>query len=704
MNLRLVKAGYFMGIGLVMASVIYFFAANWQGFDRLEKIVVSIGVMCLLYGISILLAYVMNRHDFLSQWLFVAGAIGFGVSVALIGQIYNSHADSFWLFFIWFIPSAVFALITRYEPFRVLSAVLLQLTFWFYYFPSSYQTERDQWVSFLFLLVFAAVNGAVFFLHRSSFVSYLLYVAMQGWLFLIVGSGLTEGSFTWWPYVYSLLLLVFLYYFFAIVKHRSYVLITSLFAGGFLIVQYFRFVARHFQEGVLLAGLLLAAGIVYGSLFLLKRLRNWAMEENAGTTFLAVFQAIVTAVASIIAISSIMGLFSLWTHHFSSNLLFALSVGAFVLPGMLMQSWNDVVRCTLLAIGYGVGVIASMDISIWIVTTYFLVLLVGYFKSEKTGIKLLTHVALSAFGMLIVEEWSDKLRLALLFVVLLNAFLYMASHQRKHTQRLSLFIGMGSLLLLTSMDFFALDLWVVLANLLLIFITAGWIAFQSKQQEPIGLGIAWFYLWLFLVLKYYEFAWSLLDKAISLLIFGILVLAGTIFLEKKKHLLPNEQVSWVRSKWIPLLMIIALQIVFIGYTVFDKERLLRNGEVVKLELMPMDPRSLLQGDYVRLRYEISQIQGMSGNGKVQLILQKDEAGVYRFARVYVMNGKKDLSYIRKKSEVIINGKWQGDTILYGIESFFVPEKTGIELQQRARYAYVRVSQTGDALLESVSDR
>lgn len=78
MNLRLVKAGYFMGIGLMMASVIYFFAANWQGFDRLEKIVVSIGVMCLLYGISILLAYVMNRHDFLSQWLFVAGAIGLG--------------------------------------------------------------------------------------------------------------------------------------------------------------------------------------------------------------------------------------------------------------------------------------------------------------------------------------------------------------------------------------------------------------------------------------------------------------------------------------------------------------------------------------------------------------------------------------------------------------------------------------------------
>ncbi|EZP77043.1 hypothetical protein H839_10623 [Parageobacillus genomosp. 1] len=40
--------------------------------------------------------------------------------------------------------------------------------------------------------------------------------------------------------------------------------------------------------------------------------------------------------------------------------------------------------------------------------------------------------------------------------------------------------------------------------------------------------------------------------------------------------------------------------------------------------------------------------------------------------------------------------------MYGIESYFVPEGEGKKWQEKARFAYVRVSEDGDALLEKIS--
>ncbi|MBA2871018.1 putative membrane-anchored protein [Anoxybacillus calidus] len=705
MTERWVKTGYFMGVALTLASIIYFFAANWQGFDRLTKVSLSVGFMWLFYGASAVLAYVMKRHDFLSKWLFVAGAIGFGITVALVGQVYNSHADSFWLFFIWFIPSSVLAWITRYEPLRVLSVVLLQLTFWFYYFPSSYQAERGEWESFVTLFVFALINGIIFVLHRFTVVSYLAYVAMQGWLFVIFQIGVVYDQFPWWSYVYVLILAGFFYYFFHIAKRRSYLLITGMFAGAFIIVQYFRFVAEYFQEGVLLAGLLLAGGLVYGSIHFLKRLRKMSSEGAKGHAFLLAFQAIVTVVASLIAVSSIMGLITIWTNDFSPNLLFILSIVGFVLPAIFLWKWNDIVRCTLLAIGYAIGVIVSSQISTFVLVSYSTALLFFYLKSSNVGMRILTNIALSVYGFIAVFDWTNESRLSLMFVLLLNGCLYLFSGLNKYERLSALSLGLGAFLLLTSMDLFTVDYWYVLSNLSFVVIVVGFIFFQTKHNERFGLGIAWFYWWLFLVLKYHEFAWDLLDKSISLLISGIFFLLGTALLEKRRgFFIQTGQTNWLQQKWLSLLAVVVIQTIFIGYVVFDKEQHLQHGEVVKLQLAPVDPRSLLQGDYVRLRYEISDVGKRDGQGNVQVILRKDQEGVYRFAGIYSINGMRDKQYVRQEGDVLLNGKMKGGRIIYGIESYFVPEGTGMKVQERARYAYVRVSKTGDALLEKISDR
>ena len=131
-----------------------------------------------------------------------------------------------------------------------------------------------------------------------------------------------------------------------------------------------------------------------------------------------------------------------------------------------------------------------------------------------------------------------------------------------------------------------------------------------------------------------------------------------------------------RQKW--LLLTIVVQLLIVTALIASKEILLRTGQTVKLELAPLDPRSLLQGDYVRLNYKISQLPSevaFGDNYRVQLVLHPDENGVSQFKEVY--NKDKRLA----PSEVVITGWRRGDRnrLSYGIESYFVPEGTGLDV-------------------------
>ncbi|WP_085905757.1 GDYXXLXY domain-containing protein [Kiloniella majae] len=42
----------------------------------------------------------------------------------------------------------------------------------------------------------------------------------------------------------------------------------------------------------------------------------------------------------------------------------------------------------------------------------------------------------------------------------------------------------------------------------------------------------------------------------------------------------------------------------LNYSIYKKEEIIDKGETVLLELAPVDPRSLMQGDYMRLRYAL----------------------------------------------------------------------------------------------------
>ena len=71
-----------------------------------------------------------------------------------------------------------------------------------------------------------------------------------------------------------------------------------------------------------------------------------------------------------------------------------------------------------------------------------------------------------------------------------------------------------------------------------------------------------------------------------------------------------------------------LLVAYFAWSVREKEILLSEGELLLFELAPEDPRSLIQGDYMALRYAVAsdwQNDSLPKNGYI--VVSKDENGV-----------------------------------------------------------------------------
>jgi len=75
----------------------------------------------------------------------------------------------------------------------------------------------------------------------------------------------------------------------------------------------------------------------------------------------------------------------------------------------------------------------------------------------------------------------------------------------------------------------------------------------------------------------------------------------------------------------------------LNFGVVQKEQVLADGTPVFLELRPVDPRSLLQGDFMRLGFEVeNEIQFAISDKKIRsgfAIVRPDENGIAQFVRI-----------------------------------------------------------------------
>ncbi len=144
---------------------------------------------------------------------------------------------------------------------------------------------------------------------------------------------------------------------------------------------------------------------------------------------------------------------------------------------------------------------------------------------------------------------------------------------------------------------------------------------------------------------------------------------------------------------ISILWAVALVVLgFVNYAIYQKENLIRNGEPIFVELGPRDPRSLIQGDYLALRYRVADnldIDKLPARGK--LVLKRNTDGTTAFVRVD--DGKTPLA----ADERLLNYYKRDFQIDIGVGSFFIQEGKA-EAYQDARYGELRVDPSGTSIL------
>lgn len=142
----------------------------------------------------------------------------------------------------------------------------------------------------------------------------------------------------------------------------------------------------------------------------------------------------------------------------------------------------------------------------------------------------------------------------------------------------------------------------------------------------------------------------------------------------------------------------------VNWAIWDKEEHLAEGEVMYLELAPVDPRSLMQGDYMALNFALSnRIQSAlhqartdgdslkAHNGTV--VVQLDEKRIAHFQRLD--NGDSLSDNERRLGYRLRNGQ-----VRFATNAFFFQEGDA-DRYESARYGQFRVNAGGEPLLVSL---
>jgi uncharacterized membrane-anchored protein len=157
--------------------------------------------------------------------------------------------------------------------------------------------------------------------------------------------------------------------------------------------------------------------------------------------------------------------------------------------------------------------------------------------------------------------------------------------------------------------------------------------------------------------------------------------------------------------------VIALVVVLgiVNASIFGKEKHLAEGAIVYLELAPVDPRSLMQGDYMALNFRIAQqvydalpksedYRGWNSNaeaGDGYVVVSLDENNIATFNRL-------DNEQLLAENETRLQYRVRNGQVKFATNAFFFQEGQA-QRYEAARYGQFRVDGSGEVLLAAMYD-
>ncbi|MEG0921832.1 MAG: GDYXXLXY domain-containing protein [Comamonas sp.] len=203
---------------------------------------------------------------------------------------------------------------------------------------------------------------------------------------------------------------------------------------------------------------------------------------------------------------------------------------------------------------------------------------------------------------------------------------------------------------------------------------------------------------------YYLLAWSLAAKGVGLAVLGAVMLAGLLALRPRGEHADHANAAAIAQPrhaqlaWVLLGAVLVFGLV--NWDVRGKEQVIANGQRIMVPLVPVDPRSLMQGDYVALRFDMpaAVYEGLESSvaptAKVRASVDaKGVANVIGLVTAGVQPGPGEVILPLKR----LKGRWVLVT-----DAYFFPEGQGTHFE-RAKFGDFRVLPDGRALLVGLTD-
>ena len=154
------------------------------------------------------------------------------------------------------------------------------------------------------------------------------------------------------------------------------------------------------------------------------------------------------------------------------------------------------------------------------------------------------------------------------------------------------------------------------------------------------------------------------------------------------------------KKYSSILIIanLVLLLAYFNWSVYQKEQTLKEGQLVLLQLAPVDPRSLMHGDYMRLSYKEANSELTDGQEAKRgyVVLKLDHNHVGKIMRL------QESPEPVNENEIVLKYKTINGRLFLGAESFFFEEGQD-SVYNDAAYGGLRVDSKGESLLVGLYD-
>lgn len=195
---------------------------------------------------------------------------------------------------------------------------------------------------------------------------------------------------------------------------------------------------------------------------------------------------------------------------------------------------------------------------------------------------------------------------------------------------------------------------------------------------------------------YYALSWPLTQKAYVLMALG-LALGAVVFLTRRRA----DGVALPRAFGPAAVALIGLGTVATaavgGTAVRSAEDTLANGRAVYIALRPVDPRSLIQGDYMAVAFDVDRLPAPRDiNGEVLALADVDARSIAK------IQGLADASVKPEANQIVVKLRRKSRRWFVGADAYFFEEGRADDFA-KAKYGQFRLGADGRLLLTAMTD-